>query len=105
MGHKRWTKEDEELLMKWYGSYPIDKIAKRLDRTVGSIINKRQRMKLGAFLDNGDYITLNQLVKAVKGRDSADGYVKTSRGMMYRMYKTENQDKIRAIVREEQGRA
>ena len=78
MGHKRWSKEEEDLLMRWYGSHPIERIAKKLGKTVCAVINKRQRLKLGAFLGNGDYITLSQLTQAVKGRDTTDGYAMIS---------------------------
>jgi len=42
-------------------------------------------MKLGAFLTNGDYVTLNTLIKAVRGK-------------VYLMLHTENADKVRAMM-------
>ena len=79
MGSNRsWTKEEEELLARLYGSRPLDFIAKKLGRTVWAILNKRERLKLGAFLENGDYITLNQLHKAVTGSNGGGGYIMTS---------------------------
>lgn len=79
MGSNRsWTKKEEELLARLYGSRPLDFIAKKLGRTVWAIINKRARLKLGAFLGNGDYITLNQLHKAVTGSNGGGGYIMTS---------------------------
>lgn len=63
MEHKRWSKEEEDLLMRWYGTHPIEQIAKKLGKTVGAVLNKRQRLKLGAFLGNGDYITRQDLYK------------------------------------------
>ena len=76
--NRRWTKEEEELLARLYGSRPLDFIAKKLGRTVWAILNKRERLKLGAFLENGDYITLNQLHKAVTGSNGGGGYIMTS---------------------------
>ena len=79
MGKNRcWTTEEEELLEDLYGKMAIPNIAKKLNRTVDAILVKRGRMRLGAFLDNGDYITLNQLHRAVTGSNSASGYITTS---------------------------
>lgn len=79
MGRNRqWTVEEEERLEDLYGRVPIPSIAKRLNRSVNAILVKRARMGLGAFLENGDYITLHQLHRAVTGSKSGGGYVTTS---------------------------
>lgn len=78
MRNKPWTKEEEELLEDLYGRVSIPGIAKRLGRSVGAINVRKARLGLGAFLDNGDYITLAQLLRAVKGRESVDGYANIS---------------------------
>ena len=76
--NRQWTAEEEEQLEDLYGRVSIPSIAKRLNRSVNAILVKRARMGLGAFLDNGDYITLNQLHRAVTGSNSASGYIITS---------------------------
>ena len=78
MRNKPWTKEEEELLEDLYGRVSIPGIAKRLGRSVDAINVRKARLGLGAFLDNGDYITLAQLLRAVKGRESVDGYANIS---------------------------
>lgn len=78
MKHKRWTQEEKDELAEHYGSVSLSRIAEKLGRSVGAIINMKNRLHLGAFLDNGDYITLNQLLKAVKGTEYGDGYARTS---------------------------
>lgn len=79
MGLKRaWTKEEDERLQELYGRKPIKTIAHMLGRSENAIIVRRQKLGLGAFLDNGDYITLSMLLKAVKGRNTVDGYANIS---------------------------
>lgn len=79
MGINRcWTAEEEEQLESLYGEMSIPSIAKKLNRSVNAILVKRARMGLGAFLDNGDYITLNQLHRAVTGSSGGGGYIITS---------------------------
>lgn len=79
MGRNRqWTVEEEEQLEDLYGRVPIPSIAKRLNRSVNAILVKRARMGLGAFLENGDYITLHQLHRAVTGSSGGGGYIMTS---------------------------
>lgn len=62
---RKWTKQEEEYLIEKYGSVSIGHIAKKLNRTEASILNKRQRMKLGSYLENGYYVTLRQLLGAL----------------------------------------
>lgn len=62
---RRWTKQEKEYLKENYGSVSIGHIARKLNRTESAILNKRQRMKLGAYLENGYYVTLRQLLEAL----------------------------------------
>jgi len=57
----------------FWGTKSIETIAKNLNRTVSSVINKKQRLKLGAFLESGEYITVNQFFKAI-GRETGSSY-------------------------------
>ena len=62
MGKGRtWTKEEINYLRDKYGQTPIKQIAKNLNRTPSAIRNKVTKLGLGSFLENGDYITFNQL--------------------------------------------
>lgn len=75
---KRWTLEEETLLMDKWGELSIPGIAKRLGRTEDAVKVRAVRMKLGPVLMAGEYVTLNQLLKAVTGTDSAYSYKMTS---------------------------
>lgn len=69
MGCKpNWTREEIEYLSENWGSKAIPKIAGELDRSVNAVKLKAQKLRLGAWLDAGDYVSLNQLMKAL-GRD------------------------------------
>jgi len=62
-----------EYLENNWGSKSINAIASSLNRSVSSILNKKSRLQLGAFLDNGEYISINQLFKAI-GRENSVSY-------------------------------
>ena len=62
---RKWTAEEEEYLMDKYGSVSIPAIAKKLGRTVEAVKIRAQKIGLGSALQCGDYITLNQLMKAL----------------------------------------
>lgn len=75
MGANRaWTKEEENSLRELWGTKPIDIIAQELNRTVNAIRVRKQRIGLGAFLDNGDYITVNQLYQTLFQRGHFSNY-------------------------------
>ncbi len=71
---KKWTQEDIDYLQENYGKYSIPSLAKRLGRTVDAIKVMRTKLGLGAFLMNGEYISLNQLLLAVSGGSSTYSY-------------------------------
>ncbi len=78
MGSKaNWTTKEIEYLEDKYGILSIKTIAAHLNRTPGAVINKKVRMGLGNFLDNGEYITFNQLTKAL-GITGGSGYMQIS---------------------------
>lgn len=77
MHHKKWTDEDINFLTDNWGHLSLKTIAKNLDRTENAINIKKDRFKLGAFLNNGDYITWNQLAIAL-GRKSFEKHMLTS---------------------------
>lgn len=47
-----WTQEEEMMLSDLWGSEPIEKIAKKLNRTVSSIRNKSFQLELGSQIEN-----------------------------------------------------
>lgn len=65
---KPWTKRDLSILTEDWGSKSIPHIAKLLGRSNYAVKHKARQMNLGPVLMSGDYITLNQLVKAITGR-------------------------------------
>ena len=71
---KRWTPEEEDYLSDRWGTISIPDIAKHLGRSVNAVKVRAQRMGLGAVLMSGDYITLNQLLFAVKGTNAGGNY-------------------------------
>lgn len=64
---KRWTQEQIDYLQENYGKISIPALAKQLGKTVNAVRVMRERLGLGAFLMNGEYISLNQLLLAVCG--------------------------------------
>jgi len=72
--NKQWTKEEENYLQEKWGIVSIPSIAKHLGRSVHAIKIRAGRMGLGPVLMGGDYITLNQLLYAVRGTNAGGNY-------------------------------
>lgn len=70
---RHWTKAEEQYLEENWGNKPIPNIARELSRSVTAVTLKAKRLNLGAFTENGTYVTLNQLFLAV-GIRSGDFY-------------------------------
>ncbi len=75
---KPWTQEETEYLREKWGELSIPKLAENLKRTPQAIKLRASRLKLGAVLMSGDYITLNQLIAAVVGTETSSSYKLTS---------------------------
>lgn len=75
---RTWTKEEYEYLEEHWGNVSIPTIAQNLNRSVNAVKIKAQKKHLGSVLESGDYITLNQLIKAVTGLDKSYTYHMTS---------------------------
>ena len=75
---KNWTKQEEEYLAENWGTLSVARIAKNLGRTENAIIVRKCRLGLGAFLDNGEYVTWNQFPIAYCGSSSSGTYRMTS---------------------------
>lgn len=75
MGNKpNWTQKEYDYLEENWGKVSIPTICKKLGRSENAIKIKAQRLGLGAFLEQGDYVTLNQLLIAVTGANYGSGY-------------------------------
>ena len=75
---KEWTAEEKALMEDKWGTVSIKPIARILGRSVNSVKIMASRLGLGAVLESGDYITLNQLFVAVTGSKGGSGYAMTS---------------------------
>lgn len=73
-----WAKEEYEYLEEHWGNVSIPTIAQNLNRSVNAVKIKAQKKHLGSVLESGDYITLNQLIKAVTGLGQSYTYHITS---------------------------
>jgi len=74
MGQGRnWTEKEKDYLQEKWGTISLPAIAKKLNRSENAILIKVQRMGLGAFLENGEYITWNQFQRAIN-INSSSGY-------------------------------
>lgn len=69
-----WSEEDTLYLEDNYGTLSIKTLSKNLGRTENSIIVRKNRLGLGSFLDNGDYISYSQLLMALFGLDAQSAY-------------------------------
>lgn len=73
-----WTPEEIEYLQEAWGNTAVPTIAKRLGRSEQAVAQKAQKIGMPPFLESGDYITLNQLIKAVTGLGQGYTYHMTS---------------------------
>mgnify|MGYP000919100084 CR=1 FL=1 len=78
MGQARnWTADEIDYLESNWGTVSIPCICQKLNRSENAIIVRARRLGLGAFLDNGDYVTFNQLRLAL-GITGGGRYMLTS---------------------------
>lgn len=73
-GGRPWSHQEEEYLSENWGRVSVPTMAKKLERTENAVIVRARRLDLGAFLESGDYVTLNQLVIAVTGHKKSYSY-------------------------------
>jgi len=74
-----WKPEEEEYLTENWGMKSVPCIAEHLNRTPTAIIIRASRLNLGPALEAGDYVTLNQLYRALNGnRRNVSTYQNTS---------------------------
>lgn len=78
LGKRPWTPEDENYLAEKWGYASVPAIAKKLNRTENAVVVRAQRLGLGAVLMAGGYVTLNQLLATVTGRERGNTYQRKS---------------------------
>jgi len=74
---RTWTPEEDAWLAEKWGTVSLPSICKSLGRSENAIHVRVYRLGLGAFLDAGEYVTLNQLCKAL-GKGAVHSYTLTS---------------------------
>lgn len=52
MGNKYWTPEEDEYLREHWGKASLNAIAKTIGRTENAVLCRKEKLHLGAFLDN-----------------------------------------------------
>ena len=72
--NRNWTKKEESYLIENWGTISVKTMAKNLRRSENAILVRKCRLGLGAFLENGEYITWNQLQVALGKERSGSGY-------------------------------
>ena len=65
MGAKKWTAEEIEYLEDSWGKKSIATIAKNLNKSKNAVINKKNRLGLGPFIDRQGYYTMKRLTDAL----------------------------------------
>ena len=104
MGGKPWTAKEDRLLSELWGTYSVDKISERLERSKAAISNRKDKLKLGRFYESGSYITLNALYKALRDVNVNTYQVKSwisNRGLPVRNRVRNNGYKVRCIYLED----
>lgn len=100
MGQGRnWTQAEKDYLEEMWGILSIPTLAKNLGRSEGAISNMRERLNLGAWLDSGEYVTVNQVLLALTG-NCVQGYHSISwiknRGFPVK-YKRRNKQRFKVV--------
>ena len=72
--YRRWTKEEEEMLIARHGTYSLKSTAKRLDRTLLAVQIKVSRMGLTNNKDAFDYMTKKTLADSLNVHSNTISY-------------------------------
>ena len=62
---RQWTKEDMDYLRENWGEISLKVMSRKLKRTETAIRSKAGREGLGGYIENGSYITLMDLARAI----------------------------------------
>lgn len=69
-----WTPEEEQWLMENWGVATYDGICRKLGRSKAAIQVRVQRLGLAPYYESGNYITVNQLFRALGQSESGGSY-------------------------------
>ena len=103
-GISNWTPEEVEYLKTAWGTTSYEGMARTLNRSVYGVRLKASKLGLGRFLNHGDYVTLNQLYRALFGRNVSTYVLKTwiqDRGMPIHYKKRSNKSRVRIVYLDE----
>lgn len=67
---RNWTHEEKTYLEDSWGSVSMQTLISKLRRSENAILIMVQRLGLGPFLENGDYVSYSQLLIAIFGIDN-----------------------------------
>ena len=73
MGKRAWTTEEISYLCENWGHVSLEIVSERVHHSINAINMKKNELGLDAFLNSGEYITLNQLMRALTGKN-VSGY-------------------------------
>lgn len=95
MGGRKWTDEELCLLEELTAKYPLETVARRLNRSKEAVFLKRQRAGIGGYMTNTDLLTRNTVAKILGVDNSALRYwerkgLKSQRKRPYVMYRQED---------------
>lgn len=95
MAGRRWTDEELILLEELTEKYPLETVARRLNRTKEAVFLKRQRMGIGGYTANTDMLTRNTVSKILGIENRTLQYwerkgLKSYRKRPYVMYRQED---------------
>ncbi len=71
---KIWTPAETDYLKEHWGTTSIKSIAGHLKRSPKAIIVRKNRLKLGSYLERGEYVTYNQLMSILGISNGASTY-------------------------------
>mgnify|MGYP000201027777 CR=1 FL=1 len=95
MGGRKWTDEELVLLEELTEKYPLETVARRLNRTKEAVFLKRQRIGMGGYMVNTDMLTRNTVSKILGIENRTLQYwerkgLKSYRKRPYVMYRQED---------------
>ena len=61
-----WTAEEIEYLKDNVGLKSFDAIAKRLERSKSSVYHKAERLELGTYVENAEYLSINDIAEMLE---------------------------------------
>lgn len=100
--NKKWTQEEIDYLYDSWGKFSMNTITKNLKRGESSIRNKITQLGLGSFFENGDYVTMGVLRKAL---GYSDAHIFTEDWSKWKdlpvKYKTNKEKRLKIIYLED----